>query len=260
MTINIEIFKELTTDEHIQSMIERSKTYDGLYVDMNNAKERKFVKDMADEINQLLKRVDRKRIDASKEYKLKVEAQAAHITEQLNIANAPFVSLINEHKAERKKILDAEKAEAEAKAAAAQYVIDHEFGLLMNDKFDADKIAELAAQTKRDNEMKAAAIEQEKQARMVAEESAKSAAEKAEIKRVKDVENARLVEIKRQEDEALRIENERLKREADKAHSAKINNEILSALASSMRISDDDAKFIIKLIANKRIPHLTINY
>ena len=258
--MNIDIFKDLTTAEQVNALIAESKTYDGLYVDMNNAKERKFVKDKADEINQLLKKVDRKRIDVAKEFKVSVESEAKLITEKLELANLPFTALIDEHKAERKKILDAEKAVADAKAAASQYLIDHEFGLLMNGKFDADMLELAVEQLERDEKLKTEAIEGEKNARLKAESDAKHAAEQAEIKRVKDVEDAKSAEIDRQKQEVLRVDIERKKREANTAHLARVNNEILSAIVSNINIDDDTAKAIIKLIANNRIPHVKINY
>jgi len=119
------IFKELTTDEYLTQLEEKAKEYEGLYVDMENAKERKFVKDKAHDIQQLLKKIDRKRIDESKEYKVKVEAEAALITERLQAANAPFQFLIDQHKAERAKILAEEKAIREAEELAVQIQVDH---------------------------------------------------------------------------------------------------------------------------------------
>ena len=259
MTINLSVFKELTNDEQLDAFIEKSKTYTDLYVDMNDAEARKFVKDSADEINQILKKVDRTRIDKAKSAKVDIDAQAKYITEKLTLANKPWVDLIDAYKVERKKVLDAEKAEAEAKAAAAQYVIDHEFGLLMNDKFDADKAAQAAEQEKHDNEIKAAAIENEKQATIDAEENAKIALEQAEIKRVQDVENARLAEIARQENEALRIESERKKREDNTAHLANVNNEILYCMVG-YGVDKDAAIKVIKLMAAKKLPYVQVNY
>lgn len=152
--MEIAIFTDLTTNEHLDQLKVESEKYTGLYVDMENAKERKYVKDKADGINQLLKKVERKRIDASKEYKIKVEAEAADIIERLQIANLPFTLLIDEYKEERKRILDAEKAEREAIELEVKIEADHEFALLMNDKFDNDKILAEQERIKHEDKLK----------------------------------------------------------------------------------------------------------
>ena len=221
--MEIAIFNEVATSEAIDALKAEGVKYAGLYVDMNNPKERKYVKDNASHIKELKKKVDRKRIDAVKEFKIEVEKQAASITEDLNIANLPFESLIDEYAAERKVILDAEKADKEARERAAQLEIDHEFGLLMNEKHDADKIAQENERIAYEEKLKADAVAQasaqaeiEKQAALHREEQARQdlinaenqakedkaradeQAKQAEIKRIADVEQARVNEVNRQ--------------------------------------------------------------
>ena len=197
--MNITLFTELTTNDHLNALQAEAEKYQGLYVDMNNAKERKYVKEKATEINSLLKSLDRKRIDLAKNYKVQVEKEAANIKESLEIANLPFTLLIDEYAAERKIILDAEKARKEAIIAAEKLEADHEFALLMNDKFDNDKQAALLAKIQHEQEIadkaiqqekerlereaqeKAAVIEQEKQAAILREQTAIEAAKQAEI-------------------------------------------------------------------------------
>ena len=297
--MEIAIFKELTTNEQLDKLKVESEKYTGLYVDMENAKERKYVKEKADDINQLLKKVERLRIDASKEYKIKVEAEAADITERLEIANLPFTLLIDEYKEERKKILDAEKAKKEAVELAVKIEGDHEFALLMNIQFDNDKataererveyeeklkteaaaqaklLAEQAAkeaQEKAENE-KQAAIYREEQAIIAtkkAEEKAKEdaitaknnailAAEQAEKKRLNDIEQAKQAEIFRQKEEKRIIDEETAKREANKKYLAKVHNGILKVLLDN-GLSEKDSKTVIKLAAKNELPQLTINY
>lgn len=74
--MDIAIFKEITTNDYLKELKVESEKYTGLYVDMEDAPQRKYVKDKAHDINQLLKKIDRKRIDASKEYKIKVEKRS----------------------------------------------------------------------------------------------------------------------------------------------------------------------------------------
>jgi hypothetical protein len=109
ITKSVSIFSSLTTNEKLQAITEESKKHIGLYVEMNVPEQRKYIKDQADEINQMIKAVEKARIAESKRYKAEVEKEAAHITEILVTANLPFNSLIDEYKEERKKILDAEK-------------------------------------------------------------------------------------------------------------------------------------------------------
>ena len=85
--MEIALLKDITTEGFLVEIEAEGKKYDGLYVDMDNAPERKYVKDKADGILQLLKKIERKRIDALKEYKNRVEKDALDITERLKIEN-----------------------------------------------------------------------------------------------------------------------------------------------------------------------------
>lgn len=295
----IVIFKELTTNEYLADLKAESEKYTGLYVDMNKAEERKYVKDKADGINKILKQLDRKRIDLAKDYKAKVEAEAADIKERLEIANLPFTLLIDEHKAERKKILDAEKAEREAIELAAKIEADHEYALLMNDKFDSDKIIaeqqkkeyeqklkdEAAAEAKAQAEIEAKnrelALEKQKQDAIDAEARAarelteakeqqliaEQQAEERRIQALADAEAAQKQAAKQarlqaefEQQEKERIEREEAQaREQNKAHKAKINNVILDVLKGN-GIPEEDAKTVIKLAAQGKLPNVKINY
>jgi len=87
--MEIAIFNDLTTESFIQELEADGKKYDGLYVDMNDNEARKYVKEQAVKINDLIKKVDRKRIDESKSYKSKVEKEAGSIIGRLKVANEP---------------------------------------------------------------------------------------------------------------------------------------------------------------------------
>ena len=286
--MKITIFKELTTEEHLQELNAESEKYTGLYVDMNNAPERKYVKEKADGINQLIKQVDRKRIDIVKEFKVSVEKEAADITERLEIANMPFTLLIDEHKAERKKILDAEKAEREAIELAVKIESDHEFALLMNDRFDAEKREAEAARIAYEEKLKTEAaaeatllaenvakenqeraererkefIQREEAAKAKAiadQEKAKQDAIYAEERRLQSIEDERLAGIERARLIQKAIEDEAARLAANKEHCGKVHRSILEVLITN-GISEQDGKIMIKLIAKKQLPNVEIKY
>lgn len=137
--MNIVLFEDITTEDALQAIEADSEKYVGLYVDMDNAPERKYVKDKASEIQVILKALDRARIDKSKAYKLKVEKEAQSIRERLEHANTPFTLLIDQHKKKRADILAEEKRVADAKALAIQIENDHEFALLMDEQVMLEK-------------------------------------------------------------------------------------------------------------------------
>jgi len=268
--MEIAIFNDVATSEIIDALKAEGEKYQGLYVDMNDPKQRKYVKDNASHIKNLKKQVDRKRIDVVKEFKARVEKEAASITEDLNIANLPFESLIDEYTIERKKILDAEKADRESRERAAQLEVDHEFGLLMNAKFDADKVAAEKDRLAYEEKLKAEAIEQAKQDLINAEnkakedkaraiEQAKQAKIDAEIQQAQAVEKAIQDEIAKQIAIDEEAERQRIEREANKTHLAKINNGILSVLTLN-GVDEESAKIIIRLAAKGKLPNMTINY
>jgi hypothetical protein len=124
MQNKIVIFKDLTTNESLIEIELQSKKFVGLTVDMNDAKERKKVKDSAQLISDILKRVDRARIDHSKDYKAKVEAEATMIVNRLTVANKPLTDLTDAYTAKRKQILDAEKARQETIDLSFSRLID----------------------------------------------------------------------------------------------------------------------------------------
>ena len=109
--MEIAIFESVVIESALRDLEAEGEKYAGLYVDIDNAPERKYVKDKAAEINGLLKKIDRARIDASKNYKVEVEKQALAITNRLVDANSNFQVLIDDYNLERKKALDAKKLE-----------------------------------------------------------------------------------------------------------------------------------------------------
>ena len=234
---NLVLFSDLTTYEKLAQLEAEGEKYQGLYVDMADKEQRKFVKDQASFVNDLLKKLDRKRIDLSKQYKAQVEAEAKEIKLRLEKANSPFTALIDEWNAERKRILDEEKRIQAERELTEQIERDHEEALQLNRLWDLEA-KEREAQ--REAERKA----QQEREKQIAEQAAKQA--------LIDAENARQSQLQREE-------NARLKREADTEHKKQINNAILSVLVEN-GITEDDAKTVITLAAKGLLPNTQINY
>jgi len=229
--MSIAIFKEITTEEYLMEIEDQSKKYhEGIYVDMDDAPQRKHIRDSAELISKILKRLDRARIDKKKEYGLQVEKEAELIRLRLEKANSPFTVLIDEWKDKRAKILAEEKRKREAKELAEQIEKDHEFALLLDDQMMCEKHLAEENRIKYEAKLKAEAAEK-------ALADHKSALEREEQKRISE-ENARL---------------------ADKENVRAKNNAALSALAA-MGVTNEIGKEIVKAIAMRKIPNVYIKY
>lgn len=230
--MEIEIFKAITTEGVIASIEENSEKYHkGFFADMSDRPQRVLVNASAKDIGDIIKQVERARIDISKANKIAVDKEAVQIIDRLKKANEPFTVLIDEYKAERKKVLAAKEANREALELKAKIESDHEIGLLMNKTFEYDREQERLTQEKVSEDVR---IEAER----VAEAKLKMIAESKERMRVAS-ENARL---------------------ADTEHKRKINNEAVTDLISNCSLNEDQAKAVITMIANKRISNTQINY
>lgn len=109
-----------------------------------------------------------------------------------------------------------------------------------------------AAQRERDLELQAERAQREKlEAQQRAEQAERDAKAKAE--------QAAAAERQRQADEQARIEADTKAREADKTHRAAINRAALDALVAC-GMPEECAKQAITLIAQRRIPHISISY
>ena len=228
--MNIAIFQSITTDEQIKLLEEKGASYEGLYVDMDDAPQRKYVKDNAELIQKLIKDVDRKRINESKDYKNKVEAEAKSIIDRLKVANEPFTLLIDTHKAKRAKELSDAKCVVELRELAIQKELDHEFALLIDKTYAFDKAESIRIKH-----------EQDEQYRIDAE--ARAAANQILIN--EGIERDR-----------IHAENARL---ANVEHVRGVNISILNVLTLN-GLSEYDAKTVVGLIVKKQLPNVTINY
>jgi hypothetical protein len=224
------LFKDLTTDEHLTELEANAEEYNGLYVDMEVSEQRKYVKGKAADIKDIIKRVNSARIKKSKDYRLLVETEASSIISRLEKANEPFTLLIEDYDAARKVILDAEKASKLAIEAAAQKVIDHEYAILLDKSYLADKLEAEKLQFEHDEKI-----------------------------RVDAEENARLSIIRAKEVADQAIELDKANRLANKEHVRGVNREILEALKNN-GVGEFEAKTLITLIAQGKINNITINY
>ena len=229
--MNIVIFESTVTEDALQALEAEAEKYEGLYVDMEDAKQRKFVKDNSASIKSILKDVNRKRIDIKKVHNTAVDNEAAAITKRLESANKPYTLLEDEWKAERKRILDAEKEKQAAIDLANQIESDHELALMM------------------DKAMTLEVIERKQQK----EECERQLKEDAAVK-------AEQALLAKQNAEALEAENEKARRLANTNHRAFINNECLESMLAATSLNEAQAKEVVIAIAKNKIEYTTINY
>lgn len=266
--MDIAIFHEITTEDLLVELEAKSKKYyEGFYADMNNAPERKLVKESADEIKNIIKSLEVARIRITKENTASVNKEHKAIVDRLEIANEPFTLLLDEYKVERAKVLAAKKASDEAKAAALQLPIDHEDAINMNELHDF-KIAQFKVeQEKRDEQLKAEAVAEAKQDLINAENKAQADAkqaienaERAEAKRVADVEQARIDEQARQAATVKAEQDAENARLANKEHVRRVNIDALHSFMAECDFTYDQAKAAVTALAQNKILNTTINY
>jgi hypothetical protein len=228
--MNVTIFKDVTTAEYLASLQTNSDQYIGLYVDMNIAEQRKYVKNKAVEIKDIIKAVNSARIKKSKDYKRLVDVEAADIVAALEKANEPFTLLIDGYDAERKVILDAQKASKLAIENAAQKLIDHELALLIDRSYLADKLAAEKAQAEHDEDI---SIDATNRATLAAK-------------------NAQEVT-----DRAIQLDADN--RLANKKHVRTINREIYSGFINA-GLEKDQATKATQALIDSAIQHVIIHY
>lgn len=231
------IFNKITTAQVLSDFASIGDSYTDLYVDMNDTEQRRFVKGKAAEITGLLKKLDRARIDKTKESKAEIDAEFKIICDSLNMSNKPFTDLIDEYKAERKRILDEEKRIQAEKDAYYQMGIDHA------DAIDLNKLFDLEAE-KRERERK------ENEAKLLAE---------AEEKRLKDVEQAKIDERNKAQAIIQQAADEKAKREADQEH---VKNILTNVKLSLMQcnLTEDQARAVTLAIKNGQIFNTSIKF
>ncbi|MCP4700491.1 MAG: hypothetical protein GY862_27115 [Gammaproteobacteria bacterium] len=177
-------------------------------------------------------------------------SQKAREAEQAELARLRAEAIAREQKEREERIAReaAERAQREAAEAAAREKAEAE----------AKAKAEREAAERREVELKESA-ERAQREKLEAEERTRQ----AEIKAKADAERAAAeteARIKREAaEQAAAVAEEARKRESDRMHRKKINNEILAALEPS-GITQDQAKGIISMIAKGQVPHVKITY
>ena len=228
--MNVTIFKDLTTDERLTELESNAEEYNGLYVDMEIAEQRKYVKGKAADIKEIIKAVKAGSIKKAKDYRGLVKAEEESIITRLEKANEPFTLLIDDYDTARKVILDAEKAEKLAAENAVQKELDHEFAILLDKSYWADKLAAEQAQAERDEAIRIDATNRATLAAKNAQEATDKAIAQDAANRLADTNNVRVV------------------------HRAIYKGFIDAGL------SKEDATKATQAIIDSAIPHITINY
>lgn len=248
----VTIFTDITTEHALLAIEEDAKTYTGLYVDMNEAKGRKFVKESAANIGDILKRLDRARIDKAKDFKAQVEKEAAAIRFRLEEANKPFTLLIDEYNAERKKVLDAENARKKAIEDQAVIDADYEIATLLMEKYFSDKAKAEQERIAYEENLKREAVAQ-------AEIKAKQDAINAEARRLADIEAAKQAEIDRQQKAIDDAKAEKARLAANQEHVATVHRN-MKAVYIAAGFPDDLAEVAVKLLVKNKVPNTAFNY
>lgn len=239
--MGIVLFKEITTEDYLVELELSAEKYTGLYVDMENKDERRYVKEKAELIKGLVKKVDRKRIDLARDYKKTVEAEAELVISRLEAANRPFTALIDEHTEARRKILAEQKAIDDAKALVIEIANCHDEALMFNKVFAFERAEEIRLQKERDDAIRAEAAEQ--------------ASKQAEIEAEQKYQRIERERLQQEANEKAAIQA----RENDTNHKRDVNRKIVAALALH-NVDETLAKFIVTAIAKGEIPNLKINY
>ncbi|WP_313087262.1 hypothetical protein [Stutzerimonas nitrititolerans] len=201
-----------------------------------------------------------------------IDAQYEEFEPEAHRVKAASLAILREALAARQKH-EAEQAELERlRAEAAQREQKEREERIAREAAEQARLeaeqraqAERDAAAKREADAKAAAEQRELQLKLEAEQSARreleaqQRAEQAEREAEARAERAAAAERQRQADEQARIEAEAKAREKDKAHKKQINNEALAAFIAG-GMPEECAKQAITLIAQRKIPHISISY
>tara|TARA_R110000796_G_scaffold243790_1_gene366554 strand:- start:38 stop:727 length:690 start_codon:yes stop_codon:yes gene_type:complete len=229
--MNITKFKDVTTEDALSKIEAESEGYQGLFVEMEDPKQRKFVKEKAAEIKKILKLGERSRIDKKKKESDLIDSEwFEHVKPRLEKANEPFTLLIDDYEAARKVLLDAEKASKLALEKQIQKELDHEFAILLDKSYLADKLAADKAQDERDEAIRIDAANRATQAALNAQ-----------------VATNRAIDL----DTANRL--------ANKKHVRTINREIYSEFINA-GLEKDQAKKATQALIDCAIQHVIIKY
>lgn len=255
-----EVRKPLTEWEDKEKA--RVAKYEGVISSLINAGEasENWMNSTVEELNELMAKVE----------EVTITKRFQEFEEEAEIAKKDAIKKINASIESREKY-DAEQKELEKLRADAAEADRLRFEADQRAEQDrAIREAEIKANDEKEAAIKAAEKEKEEaqQRAVEAEENAKREAEEAEKQKQIEVEQAAQSERDRIEQERLKEEQEAAAREADTKHRGKINRAAMKAIIDSSKaydsgenvITEGQAKLIIKIIANGKIPNIKINY
>ncbi len=119
----------------------KEKYPEGLWLDMDDKEARKFAKDQAKNVNDIIKSISRVRIDNIKAYKADIDAKANELIHRISESAKPLLDIVDEHKKARQSELDTEKEkkssdQAELEEYRAQKTRKAKFDQLFNSLMD----------------------------------------------------------------------------------------------------------------------------
>ncbi len=255
----VELVPFFTKGEKVDEIIEQLQAEARAFVpDVTTAKGRDAIKKMVTKVTKSKTYLEGHGKALAAEYKAIPKVIDANrkkvkdtLTELADEIRRPLTEF--EEEATRRAI---EKMNAEKAAKLAEEVeLAHEFALLMNEKFDAERAAQLGADRKAEEErQKQLKAEQEAREKQIAEEAAamakqeaaqREAAAKAEAEAAKQraIEAEARRKIEAEQAEARRIEAEKqAKIQAEKAAEDARKAEIARQEAEAKRLADEQAK------------------
>ena len=182
------------------------------------------------------------------------EVEASRAKDKALAALRDALVVREKYEAEQAELIELRRKQAEQEQKDREARIAQEAAEKAQREAEAKAQAErdAAAQRERDLELQA---ERARRAELEAQQRAEQAERDAQAK----AEQAAAAERQRQADEQARIEAEAKAREADREHRKTINSEALTAFIAG-GMPEECAKQAITLIAQRRIPHISINY
>ena len=299
----VELVPFFTKGEQVEDLLTQIENEVLAFVpDVSSAKGRDSIKKMVTKVTKSKTYLEGKGKELAAEYKAipkVIDANRRTVKDKLTALAEQVRAPLTEYEAEQDEIALAAKRVRDAEVALKQFNEDHEFGRLLDLKFDAEakEIAEAAAkaeaervaQAKADQEAREKRIAEEaaaqskidaeaaEQRAIEAEERAKKQTEQAEASRIADevrrieaaeqavidtknaVEQARLAEVARVEAEKKAEAEALAKREANKKHIGGIRKAAKESLMA-VGVDEDTAKKIVLAIHNNEIANVKISY
>lgn len=167
---------------------------------------------------------------------------------------------------EKRRAYDAEQAElsrlrkeAEERAAKEQQEKEERERREREERIAKEAEARAKAEAEAEEKLRLERIESERKAAILEKEEAELRAKEAEERAEREKREAVEAERKRAEQERVRQEQLEKSREADRAHRAKINNQVKQCFIAG-GMAEEMAKLAVKLIAKGGVAHTQIRY